>query len=160
MTSRTGNFRGAHTNFGCGCDGPPRPSGLGGLFSTALDVAGSFVGDPGLGDQIASKAGRAFAPVTQTPTQIAKQVTPGVKAALESGSIDSAGITPASQQIASSIGPAVAASLAAEGVYFPPGTKGAELQRPTPLDAFGGANAKWVLFGGLALGAALLFKGF
>lgn len=156
MTLRTGNFG----RFGCGCGDRRAPSGMGGWFSTALNVAGSFVGDPGLGNQIAGQASPGFAPITSTPAQIAAHVAPSVKDLLTSGSIDPTGITPASQQIATAAAPAVAATLAAQGVYFPPGSAGEALQRPTPLDAFGGQNAKWVLVGGLALGAALLWKEF
>lgn len=152
------------TGFGCGCDrgGPPPAASpqMGGVFELALNAAGSFVGAPALGSQLASQAGPAFARIKESPDQIAARVAPGVRATIEAGTYPpkAALITPQSQQIAASIAPTVAAQLAAEGVFFPPGTVGAELQDPSYLNAFGGQNAQWVLVGGLALGALALFK--
>lgn len=131
---------------------------MGGFFSTILNVAGSAVGDPGLGNQVASQSPAAFGTITQTPDQIAAQVLPKVKATLSTGTPSAKDITPASQQIATLVAPDIAAQLAADGVMFPAGTVGANLQHPTVLNAFGGQNAQWVLVGGLALAALLLFK--
>ena len=155
MIRRAGGF-----GCGCGCGGPPRAApGLGGFFSEILDVAGSFVGDPGLGNQVAAQSPLAFGPITQTPDQIATTVLPDATTALgDLGSINTKNITPASQQVASAILPQTAAALVAAGYTFPPGTVGADLAKPTVLDAFGGGNAKWVLVGGLALGGLLLLK--
>lgn len=145
------------TGFGC----PPGPSpGMGGLFSTALNVAGSFVGDPGLGSQIASQADAPFAKIKESPAQIAARVAPDVRLALTSGTLpDASKLSQQSRQIGQGVAADVAATLAAQGVYFPPGTVGAQLQHPSYLNAFGGQNAEWVLVGGLALGALLLFRG-
>lgn len=167
MTSRrTGGFSGfgdAATACPCGCAscGPGKaPPGLGGFFSTALNVAGSFVGDPALGDQIASQAGPAWARIGETPDQIAERVAPEVGAAFVAGKpIRAAGLSPQAQQIAAGVAPGVAASLRAQGVILPAGTVGGQLQNPSTLDAFGGDSRKWVILGGLALGAALLWKG-
>lgn len=168
------------TGFGCGCRddlrvgagrqerfadyrggaGPAPSTQMGGLFEIALNVAGSFVGDPALGSQLASQAGPAFARIKETPDQIAARVAPNVKATLEAGTYppQAALITPQSQQIANAVAATVAGQLAAEGVFFPPGTVGAELQNPSVFNAFGGENAQWVLIGGLALGALVVFK--
>lgn len=136
-----------------------RRPGMDGFFSTVLNIAGAYVGDPQAGDQLASKASPAFAKITQTPAQIADQVTPGVKAGYtSSASPDLAKITTQSQQIAAGVAPLVAANLAKDGVMFPAGTYGAQLQNPSTLNAFGGANAKWVYFGVLALAGALVWK--
>lgn len=153
MIRRTGGF-------GCGCDDRPRAGpGMGGFFAEALNIAGSFVGDPGLGSQVASQSPLAFGPITQTPDQIAATVLPDATAALgDLGSIKTTNITPASQQVAGAILPQTAAALAAAGYVFPAGSVGADLAKPTVLDAFGGGNAKWVLVGGLALGGLLLLK--
>jgi hypothetical protein len=132
---------------------------MGGFFSEVLDVAGSFVGDPALGEQVASKAVPGFARITQTPAQIADQVKGRVKSQLAAQAApDPTKITPAAMQIGAAVAPNVAAALASEGVMFPAGTVGGELQHPTPLDAFGGPNAKWVLVAGLALAGLLAFK--
>lgn len=156
------------TGFGCGCSGPPamfvspddKHAGFGGFFSMALNVAGSFVGDPQLGSQIASTAGKPFAKIKETPAQIAARVAPDVRLSLTSGaSVDPAKLSPQARQIGQAVAADVAAQLAAQGVYFPPGSVGAELQHPSYLNAFGGQNAQWVLVGGLALGALVLFKG-
>jgi hypothetical protein len=148
-------------NFGCGCDAPRRAPGMGGIFSTLLDVAGAYVGDPGLGDQVASQSPLAFGPITQTPAQIATTIAPDVTAAMGNlAAIDTKNITSASQQIATSILPQTAAAMTAAGVVFPPGSVGANLQHPTVLNAFGGQDAEYVLIGGLALAALLLFKEF
>jgi hypothetical protein len=156
------------TGFGCGCReasidgrdyaaGPP--SGFGGLFSTLLNVAGATVGDPALGSQIASQAGPAFANITETPAQIAQHVLPDVKTRLATNTPPTAAqISSQAQQIGAAIAPQVAAALAQDGVRLPAGTVGADMQHPNYLDAFGGGNAKWVLVGGLALSALLLFK--
>jgi hypothetical protein len=155
------------TSFnGCGCGGPSLAppaagAGLGGFFELALNAAGSVVGDPALGSQIASQAGPAWARIKETPPEIAAHVAPSVKTYLTNGGAlpDPAGISPQAQQIAAGVAGDVARSLAAEGVYFPPGTVGAQIQNPTYLNAFGGQNSQWVLVGGLALGALVLLKG-
>lgn len=134
-------------------------AGFGGVFSEILNVAGAFVGDPALGSQIAAKAQPGYGAIHQTPDQIADQVKARVKSQLGAETLPNvAGISPAAQQIGAGIAPNLAAKLAADGVTFAPGTVGAELQRPTPLNAFGGANAKWVLIGGAALAALLALK--
>jgi hypothetical protein len=159
MIPRTGRFAGLG---GCGCAAcGGQGAAFGGFFSTALDVAGSFVGDPMLGEQIAAKGGRGWAAISETPDQIAERIAPTVGASVVAGKpIDGAGVSSQAQQIAAGVAPGVAAALAAQGVIFPAGTVGAELQHPSTLDAFGGANRQWVIIGGLALGAALLLKGF
>lgn len=142
---------------GFGCDA--RRSGMGGFFTTALNVAGAFVGDPALGSQIASGAQPGYAPLTQTPDQIARTVAPAAKSALTNpGAIDVNAISPGAQRIAAEILPQTAAALAAAGYAFPPGTVGASLQRPSVLNAFGGGSARWVLIGGVALAGLLLAK--
>ena len=133
--------------------------GFGGFFSEILNVAGAFVGDPALGSQIAAKAAPGYGAIHQTPDQIADQVKARVKSQLGAETApDVASITPASQQIGAAIAPNVAAALAQEGVLFAPGTVGAELQHPTALNAFGGANAKWIMVGGAVLAGLLLLK--
>ncbi len=162
MTRRTGRFS-AFGEIGCGCAScsGQAPGGFGGWFSTALNVAGSFVGDPGLGDQIASQAGPGWANIGETPDQIAQRVAPEVGAAFVAGKpINAGNLSAQAQQIAAGVAPGVAASLKAQGVILPAGTVGGELQHPSTLDAFGGGNRQWVILGGLALGAALLLKGF
>lgn len=164
MMRRAGRFAGYGEAGQCGCAScaPGAPGGgFGGWFSTALDVAGSFIGDPALGEQIASQAGPGWARIGETPDQIAQRVAPDVGAAFAAGKpISAANISPQAQQIAAGVAAGVAASLRAQGVILPAGTVGGELQSPSSLDAFGGANRKWVLLGGLALGAALVFKVF
>lgn len=56
------------TGFGCGCNDRPQSratvlqdGNFGGFFTLALNAAGSLVGDPALGSQIASQAGPAYA---------------------------------------------------------------------------------------------------
>lgn len=151
------------TRFGCGCDGrriDAAAPGFGGIFTLALNAAGATVGDPALGSQIASQAGKPFAKIKETPAQIASRVAPDVRLALTSGTIpDPARLSPQAQQIGGAVAADVAAQLAAQGVYFPPGTVGADLQHPSYLNAFGGQNAQWVLVGGIALAALVLFKG-
>lgn len=151
--------------FGCGCggDGPPvryGQPGMGGIFSKILDVASLSVGGPpNAGDELASFGNPAFGAITQTPAEIATTVLPDAQTALANLSgINVPNITPASQQIAQAILPQAAAALTSAGYVFPPGSVGANLQHPSALDAFGGGNAQWVLVGGLALGALLLFK--
>ena len=134
-----------------------RPSA--GFFTTVLNAAGAFVGDPGLGSQIAATAGPGWAAIKETPDQIAQRVAPDVAASLQTGRPITAAPSAQAQQIAAGVAPDVAASLKAQGVILPAGTVGGELQNPSPLDAFGGANRPWVIIGGLALGAALLLKG-
>lgn len=161
------------TGFGCGCGcrerarregvepgfSPHGSTPFGGLFSTALNVAGAFVGDPALGSQLASQAGPAFAKIKETPEQIAAHVSPALIQRLSAGTLpDPAGLSQQSQQIAAAIMPQVAAELAAQGYTFAPGTVGADLQNPSYLNAFGGENARWVLLGGVALGAFLLLR--
>lgn len=165
MIRRAGRYRGlgdsAQCSCGCASCGPGRaPPGLGGIFSQVLNVAGSFVGDPALGDQIASKAQPGWAAIKETPQQIADRIAPDVKARLGSGNpIETKGISPQAQQIGAAVAADVAASLLAQGVRLPPGTVGGELQKPSILDAFGGGNRGWILVGGLALGGLLLLKG-
>lgn len=131
-----------------------------GIFELALNAAGSFVGNPALGSQVASTAGAPFARIKETPEQIAGRVAPDVRAALATATFaDPAGISSQSQQIAAAVAPHVAAQLAAQGVMFPPGSVGAEMVDPSYLNAFGGENAQWVLWGGLALGGLLLIRG-
>jgi hypothetical protein len=148
--------------FGCGCEAQRVYTPMGGIFTDILNVAGSFVGDPGAGNQIASQSPAAFGPITQTPAQIATTVLPGVQSALAAPStINTKNITAASQQIATTILPQTAQAAAAAGYSFPPGSVGASLTGTAAvqgLDAFGGQNAEWVLLGGLALGALLIFK--
>lgn len=157
MIRRAATFGGSACN--CGCGGVPSPTGMGGFFSTVLDVAGSFVGDPGLGNQVASQSPYAFGPITQTPDQIAVTVLPDARTAMANlAAINVKILTPASQQLAQAVLPQTAAQLVAAGVVFPPGSVGANLAKPTVLDAFGGQDAQWVLIGGLALGALLLLK--
>lgn len=161
---------GAPADCSCGCAScggelAPNPStqggggGFGGIFSTFLNVAGSLVGDPALGSQVAAQALPGYAPITETPQQIADRVAPGVKTALAAGTpVSLTGVTSQAQQIGQSVAPDVAADLAAQGYTFAPGTVGAELQKPSVLDAFGAANRGWVALGAAALGVALLWK--
>jgi hypothetical protein len=160
MMRRTGHFAG-FGGCGCGCAScAGQAPAFGGFFSTILNAAGSFVGDPALGSQIAAGASPGWAAISETPDQIAARVTPDVGAALVAGKpVSSTSISAQAQQIAAGVAPDVAASLKAQGVILPAGTVGGELQNPSPLDAFGGANRPWVIIGGLALGAALLLKG-
>lgn len=140
-------------------DGP----GFGGIFSTLLNVAGSFVGDPALGSQVASQASPAYAPVTQDAAQIATQVAPNVLAALKQPLITSLKNIPARDQtVATSTAnlQAIAVQLKSQGYQFPAGTLGAEYQMPSPslFDAFGGQYGGYVQLGAAALGIALLLK--
>lgn len=164
------------TGFGCGCEGrcgsgpivarayaagPPPSDGMGGIFELALNAAGSFVGNPALGSQIASTAAPAWGKIKDTPQEMAARVSPRVVATLQSGAFpDPATISQQSQQIAANVLAQVAADLAAQGIYLPPGTVGADLQNPSYLNAFGGEYGQWVLVGGLALGALLVLKEF
>lgn len=147
---------------GCGCGesvGPTPPAGMGGFFELILNAAGSTVGDPQLGSQIASTAGAPFARIKETPEQIAARVAPDVGATLQAGGPTGArDITQQSQQIAAAILPQLAAQLAAQGVMLPAGTVGAELQGPSYFNAFGGQNAQWVLLGGAALAGLLALR--
>lgn len=154
MTRRAGGF-----GYGRG-ERPGAPPGMGGLFSTVLNVAGSFVGDPALGSQVASFAQPGFANITQTPQEIADMVAPTVATRLASPGVlpNPAALSPQAQQIGAGVAAYVARDLATQGVALAPGTVGAELQHPSILDAFGGPNAKWVLTGGLALAALLVLK--
>jgi hypothetical protein len=161
MMRRTGRFSGwgELQQCDCGCDAPGAPAGLGGFFSTILDAAGAFVGDPGLGNQIAAGASPGWGKLSETPAQIAQRIAPDVGAAIAAGKpIAAAGISPQAQQIAAGVASDVAATLAAQGVTLAAGTVGGELQHPSTLDAFGGANRTWVLIGGAALAGLLLFK--
>lgn len=151
------------SDCGCGCS-PPRvmppspPVGMGGWFSTALNVAGSFVGDPALGDQIASQAKGGYAAISQTPQQIADTVAPKVISALKAPSSSPAKVTPAAQQVATYAAADIAQALAKQGYMFPAGTLGAEYQKPSMFNAFGGQNASFAKIGVGALGVLLLFK--
>jgi hypothetical protein len=151
------------TGLGCACQDPPRTRSpaMGGILSTLLDVGGSFVGDPGLGNQVAATSPAAFGPITQTPAEIATTILPNVQPALANvAGIDTKSITTQSQQVANSVLPQTVAALTAAGYTFAPGTYGAALQSPdtSALDAFGGQYAGWVLIGGLGLAALLLLK--
>jgi hypothetical protein len=81
MIRRTGRFAG-FAGDGCGCAacaGEAAPA-FGGIFSTILNAAGSFVGDPGLGSQIAATAGPGWAAISETPEEIAARVAQNVAA--------------------------------------------------------------------------------
>ena len=133
--------------------------GFGGWFSTILNVAGSFVGDPALGSQIASQALPGYAPVNQSAAQIAKQVAPDVLNAIKSPpKIDLTKLPARDQTVAQSSAQAVALELASEGYMFPVGTMGAEFQKPSLFDAFGGQYSGIVKIAAGALGVALLVK--
>lgn len=138
-----------------------RPASFGGIFSDILDVAGSFVGDPGLGNQIAAQAKPGFAPITQTAQQIAVQVAPDTITALKNPtSIVPSKIPANAQQVAAASAQAIALQLASQGYAFPPGTQGYVYQNPNTsvFDAFGGQFQGIVEIGALGLGALLLFK--
>lgn len=138
---------------------PNSRDGMGGIFETILDVAGSFVGDPALGSQVASQASAAYAPVTQNASQIAKQIAPNVLTALKSPpQIDLSKLPARDQTVATSSAQAAAIELANEGYAFPPGTLGAEYQKPSIFDAFGGNYGGYVKIGAIVLGGALLLK--
>ena len=152
---------GCGNDCGCGCNSEASfvipPTNFGGFFSTLLNVGGSFIGDPELGSQIASQAVPGFAPVTQDAKAIADTVTPDLLMVLKSP-VDIKGLSPRDQQVASSAGPAIAMALAAKGYVFAPGTVGAELQKPSAFDAFGGNSSGLVKIGFGVLGVALLIK--
>lgn len=132
---------------------------MGGIFSELLNVAGSTVGDPALGNQIAAKANPAFGPITQTPDEIAQTVLHDAQSALDNpAGVNVAAITPASAQIAQAVLPQTAQRLAAAGYVFPPGSVGEQYVTPSVLSAFGGQNEKLVLLAGGVLLAALLVK--
>jgi hypothetical protein len=142
----------------CGtCRAVTRPVTMDGFFSTILNVAGSFVGDPALGNQVASQGSPGYAPITQDAQAIAKTVAPSALTALK-GPVDLKTVSPQAQQIAASVSGAVAVELASQGYVFPPGSYGAELQKPSIFDAFGGQNKTYAELGFAALGALLLFK--
>jgi hypothetical protein len=117
-----------------------------GFFSEVLDVAGSFVGDPTLGNQVAANAKPGFAPITQDQTQIATTVAPLVSKAI-AAPIPAKSITSQAQQIATGIAPQVAQDMLAAGYVFAPGTLGASYQNPSIFDAFGGPDAGLVKVG-------------
>lgn len=131
-----------------------------GIFSTILNVVGAVtIGDPGLGNQLTLDAVPGYAPITQTPQQIADTVTPQVLSALKSGMVPNVtGIAPAYVQIAGTIAPSVAIELANQGYVFPDGTVGAQYQHPTIFDAFGGQNAGFVKLASIGLAGLLLLK--
>lgn len=114
---------------------PPTPALMGGIFSEILNVAGAYVGDPALGDQLASKALRAYAPIKQTPQQIADEVTPQVLQALKSSAV--VDIDNLSVSIAQAIAPYVAVNLNSQGVVFNPGTLGASYTYPSLFGGMG-----------------------
>lgn len=136
---------------------PTPPVGMAGIFSTALNVAGAYFGDPELGNQIASQAQPGYSPITQDAQAIAKTVAPATLTALK-GPVNLKNISPQAQQIAASVAPSVALELASQGYVFPPGSYGADLQKPSMFDAFGGQNKTFAEVGFVALGALLLFK--
>jgi|SRR5579862_1174876 len=145
---------------GCKCAACSGGSGgMGGIFSEILDAAGATVGDPGLGDQIASKAQPGFVPVTQNTTQIAQTVAPDVIKAMNSPTpITPTPIPTLYQQIASAAAPQIAQQLKAQGYLFPPGSMGAEYQNPSIFDAFGGQYSSVVKIGALGLAGFLALK--
>jgi hypothetical protein len=137
------------------------PTNLGGWFTTALNVAGSFVGDPALGSQVAMTARPGYAAINQTPQQIADTVAPKVLSALKNPPSQNK-LDPAYQALATSIAPNVAYDLAAAGYVFPPGSLGAEYQKPSPFNVFGGQNAPYAMIGAGILGLwglSKLFRG-
>lgn len=141
---------------GCGCCNPPalaRPAQLGGIFSTILDAVGSIAGDPQFGEQVASQARGGYSPITQNMQQIADTVAPDVMSALKAPP-DPSKITPQAGQVAQAAAQAIAQKLLAQGYVFPSGTLGAEYQKPSLFDAFGGQNRTVVEIG---LGALALF---
>lgn len=141
--------------IGCGPQYKRRPE-FGGFFSEILNVAGSVVGDPALGDQIASKATPGFTKITQSQQQIAQTIAPDVIAAIKNpGNMK---IDPAYQSLAVSVAPSVAQELAAQGVMFPPGSLGATYQNPSVFDAFGGQHEQLVKIGAGLLAAFAVGK--
>lgn len=139
---------------------PDPGRGMGGVFSTVINAAGAFfIGDPALGNQIASQASMAYAPVNQNAAQIAKQIAPNVLTALKSPpQIDLSKLPARDQTVATSSAQAAAIELANEGYAFPLGTVGAEYQKPSIFDAFGGNYVGYVKIGAIVLGGALLLK--
>lgn len=139
-------------------DRPSNPSGMGGMFSKLLNVAGTFIGDPALGDQIAAKAKPGYVPITQAPEQIANTIGAEVLADLKSPS----SVVPDNNSfaVANAVAPAVAMKLASEGYIFPAGSLGAEFAHPSSLNAFGGQNRNLVIWGAAGIGALLLLKTF
>jgi hypothetical protein len=133
--------------------------GMGGVFSQLLDMGGSFFGDPTLGDQIASKAQGGYAPVTQSPADVAATIAPKVLTALKNPQSqykpDALALSVSNYALADT-----ARALAAQGYIFAPGSLGAELSKPSVLDAFGGQSRGLVMLGGAALGGLLLLKAF
>jgi hypothetical protein len=137
----------------------PAPSvGFGGWFSTALNVVGSIVGEPGLGNQVAAQASPGYAPITQDPSGIARTIAPSVVAALKAPPADPKSIGPQAGQVAQAALQATAQELTAQGYVFAPGTLGAQYQSPSILNAFGGGTASLVEIGAGVLGLMLLVK--
>lgn len=134
-----------------------RPVTLDGWFSTALNVAGSFIGDPALGSQIGAQAGAGFAKISQDNQQIADTISPKVLAVLNNPTSAKAP-EPAYASMAQQVAPAVAQDLLKAGYVFPPGTVGADMQKPSYFDAFGGQNATYVKIGAGVLGGWALLK--
>lgn len=134
-----------------------RPVHLGGFFSTILNVAGSFVGDPALGNQIGSQANPGFAKISQDNQQIADTISPKVMAILNNPSSVKAP-DPAYASLAAQVAPGVAQDLLKSGYVFPAGTLGATYQSPSYFDAFGGQNEKFVKIGAGILGGWALLK--
>lgn len=142
----------------CNCSGRCRQPGLAGFFSTLLNVAGTLVGDPALGNQVAAQASPGYAPVTQSADQVATTVSPAVLDALHQPSGKPLQANAVTQQVAAYALQPIAQQLASQGYQFPPGTVGAELVKPSLLDAFGAQNRQLVMVGGLALGGLFLLK--
>lgn len=140
---------------GCGCE-RPHPPGMGGFFTEILNVVGAATIGVPIGSVAASQALPGYAPVTQTPDQIAAAVAPKVVAAI--GNPGKAAPDPRSQAIAQAAAAQIAAKMAVDGYSFPAGTVGAELQHPNVLDAFGGGTRQLVEIGLGALGVLLLIK--
>jgi hypothetical protein len=130
---------------------------MGGIFTTILNVVGAATVGVPLGTVAASQAQPGYAPITQTPAQIAATVAPKVQAAIANPA-KTGSVTSLSQAVATAAAPQIAQQLAAGGYMFPAGTQGAELQHPNLFDAFGGSNARLAEIGFAALGVLLLIK--
>lgn len=139
----------------CGC-GRPAPPGLGGILSTVLNVVGAATVGVPIGSIAASQASPGFAPITQTPTQIAQNVAPKVGAFIQTPPKQAPDAR--SMAVAQAAAPQIAQAMAASGYVFPAGSTGAELAHPNVFDAFGGNSRKLVEYGFVGLGALLLLK--
>lgn len=135
-----------------------RSAGFDGIFSTILNVAGSFVGDPALGSQVAGQASPAYANITETPQEIAARVAPDVITDIGTPNLDLKTVTPQAQSVAQATAQAIALEMGKQGYVFPAGTLGATYQKPSLLDAFGGNHENLIKSAAVILGGALLLK--